>query len=98
MKIRKVPGGLSGQVEQESAACLCSRGGQLHAALARVPEKVKGGVSFPLLGWGKSNSGVLCALVGSPVHERHGHAGVSSAETIKVVRGLKHMMRKRRLG
>lgn len=96
MKNRKVPVCHSGQVEHKSAVCTCSRGGQLHAALARVPEKVKGGVSF-LLSCGKTNSGVLRALVGSPLHERYGRTGVSPAEAIKMVRGLKHMMWRRRL-
>lgn len=68
MKNRKAPVCHSGQVEHKSAVCTCSRGGQLDAALARVPEKVKGGVSF-LLSCGKTNSGVLRALAGSPLHE-----------------------------
>lgn len=76
-------GCLSGEAEQELAVCPCSRGGQLRALLARVPEKVKGGVSLPLLDCSKTNSEVLCALVGSPVHERHGHPGVSPAEAIR---------------
>ena len=97
MKTRKVPEGLSGQVEQESAVCPYSRGSQLRAALARVPQKLTEGVSFLLLGWSKTNSGVLCAPMGSPIHERHGNTAVSPAEAIKMVRGLKHMMCKRRL-
>lgn len=40
------------KLNKSQAVCPCSREGQLHAALARVPEKVKGGVSFPLLGCG----------------------------------------------
>jgi len=73
--------------------CPYSREGQLHATLARVPEKVEGVVSFSPL-----SCGALCALLGSPAPERCGHAGASPGEAIKMVKGLKHMMHKRRLG
>lgn len=76
METRGVPGALSEQVEQESAVCPCSRGGQLHAAL---PEEVKGAdISSSWLS--KTHSGVLCACVGP--HERHGHVRVNPAEAM----------------
>lgn len=44
---------------------------------------MKKGDYFPLPSTGKTRSGVLSPVLGSPVQKRHGHRGVSQGKTYK---------------
>jgi len=60
-------------------------------------QRVKGGVSAPLLHSGETPPGVLHPALESSAQERHGPVGVGPEEATKMIRGLEHLSCEERL-